>query len=143
MNLRIRKLHPSARQPKYATTGAACFDLHSVESAFVGPEHHAVISTGLAFEIPNDHVMLIFSRSGHGFRQGIRLANCTGVIDSDYRGEVMIKLQSDSDQHELNIDPGDRIAQALILQVQQVTFEWADTLSDTDRGEGGFGSTGA
>ncbi len=140
MQVKINKLHPDAVIPKYATPGAACFDLHAVSTAYVNSS--AIIDTGLAFEIPQDHVMLIFSRSGHGFKNDVRLANCVGIIDSDYRGEVKVKLTCDSQDYSLSVNHGDRIAQAMILPVQQVSFLEVDELSNTERGAGGFGSTG-
>jgi dUTP pyrophosphatase len=88
--------------------------------------------------------MLIFSRSGHGFKNNIRLSNCTGVIDSDYRGEVQVKLASDDpDGAVFSVAHGDRIAQAMVLPIEQVSFEEVTELSTTERGEGGFGSTGS
>jgi dUTP pyrophosphatase len=137
--MKIKKLHPDAIVPTYGTTGAACFDLYSVKDAY--EPFRMLAPTGLAFEVPEGHVMLVFSRSGMGIRQGIRLMNYVGVIDSDYRGEVMIGLQNDR-EGSININPGDRIAQAMVIPVQQMTFEVVDELSSTERGEGGFGSTG-
>ena len=153
MKLNVKALHPDAIVPQYATVGAACFDLHALmEKAWVeGPEASAqvnpgtptVIRTGLAFEIPDGYVMLIFSRSGHGFKNDIRLANCVGVIDSDYRGEVQVKLTNDnSEGNFLTVKHGDRIAQAMIVPVERVELVQVDDLSSTERGEGGFGSTG-
>lgn len=145
MQVKIKKLHPEAIIPTYATPGAACFDLHALSLSatyHVGQYAPDVIATGLAFEIPQDHVMLIFSRSGHGFKNDVRLANCVGVIDSDYRGEVKVKLTCDSQDNILRVNHGDRIAQAMILPAQQVSFLEVDELSDTERGAGGMGSTG-
>lgn len=140
MKIKLKKLHDLAVAPEYATKGAACFDLRSVESGNVITTNK--FRTGLAFDVPEGQVMLIFSRSGHGFNGDIRLANCTGVIDSDYVGEVMVKLTSDG-ATVLEVKPGDRIAQAMFIPVQQVEqFEFVDELKQTDRGEGGFGSTG-
>lgn len=86
MKLRILKLHPAASLPKFATDGAACFDLQTIESGEVGPCGGTFqFRTGLAFEVPADHVMLIFSRSGHGFKNSLSLVNCVGLVDSDYR----------------------------------------------------------
>lgn len=137
MKVKVKKLHPDARLPVYATAGAACFDLHAVEDGIV-PDHDG--KTGLAFEVPEGHVMLIYSRSGHGYKHGVRLVNCVGVIDSDYRGEVGCRLTTDRD--DLVVKKGDRIAQAMIVPVDRVEFEMTDKLSDTRRGSGGFGSTG-
>ena len=140
MKVKIKKLHPDALMPQYGSDGAACFDLHCITGAFVVTD--AVLDTGLAFEIPEGHVMLVFSRSGHGFKNDIRLANCVGVIDHDYRGEVKVKLRCDSNLGGLSVKAGDRIAQAMIVPYPKVELEWADELSDTTRGIGGFGSTG-
>jgi len=87
--------------------------------------------------------MLVFSRSGHGFNHDVRLANCVGVIDADYRGEIRVKLTADSKANPLIVRPGDRIAQALVIPIAQMSFTEVDELSDTTRGTGGFGSTGA
>ncbi len=143
MKLKVKKLHPNALLPRYATDGAACFDLHTIESGEVAPCGGTFqFRTGLAFEVPVGHVMLIFSRSGHGFKNGISLVNCVGVIDSDYRGEVQVKLRNNSPLR-FGFEPGDRIAQAMILPVPVVELELAEDLTETQRGEGGFGSTGA
>ena len=143
MHVKIKKLHPDAQLPTYATVGAACFDLHSVSSdkilQFPTPRTFA---TGLAFAVPDDHVMLIFSRSGHGFNKGIRLSNCVGIIDSDYRGEIFVKLTADRRDSFLQVRKGDRIAQAMIVPVEQVQFDVCDDLPETERGQNGFGSTG-
>lgn len=149
MNLKIKKLDLAAILPTYATPGAACFDLYALPTSTEGAIWRVrvgeprTIPTGLAFEVPEGHVMLIFSRSGHGFNSDIRLANCVGVIDSDYRGEVKVKLTRDhSGADALNFKPGDRVAQAMVIPVQQVAFTEVSELSTTERGAGGFGSTG-
>lgn len=143
MFVKIKKLHPDAQVPAYATVGAACFDLHSVSDIEMpGPCRPKTFATGLAFDIPTDHVMLVFSRSGHGFKHGVRLCNCVGVIDSDYRGEILVRLAAD-EYSILRIVKGDRIAQAMILPVKQVQFAVCDDLPETIRGQNGFGSTGA
>jgi dUTP pyrophosphatase len=142
MQVKIKKLHPNAVIPQYATTGAACFDLVSVNEVMITPgREHVALKTGLAFEIPEGYVMMVYSRSGHGFKNGIRLANGTGVIDSDYRGEVMVKMHNDGST-ALLVTAGERIAQAMIIPALQVELEVVDELSDTARGSGGFGSTG-
>lgn len=153
MRLKVKKLHQSAIIPKYATSGAACFDLHAVVdgdaillNSYVYKDHPLTIKTGLSFEIPEGHVMLVYSRSGHGFKSNVRLSNCVGVIDSDYRGEVQVKLIQDIAAEMVNellyINNGDRIAQAMIVPVDRVEFEEVTELSDTERGVNGFGSTG-
>lgn len=151
MILNVKKTTPSAQLPEYATAGAACFDLRAdfseahINVQAYGVEVHAgrpvTFRTGLSFEVPEGHVMLVFSRSGHGFNNDIRLANCVGVIDSDYRGEVGVKLSNDGGSY-MRVNHGDRIAQAMVLPIQQVQFLEVDELSSTERGTGGFGSTG-
>lgn len=133
MQVKVKKLHSSAIIPKYATDGAACFDLHSATASPCGME----FDTGLAFEIPPDHVMLVFSRSGHGFNDGATLVNSVGVIDSDYRGSVGVKLTA-----PVTGGVGARVAQAMVLPVHRVSFLVSDDLSETERGTGGLGSTG-
>lgn len=143
MKILIKKLNAAAQVPVYASAGAACFDLHAIENGNVHHANSGNFRTGLAFEIPDGHVMLIFSRSGHGFKHATRLANCVGVIDSDYRGEVAVKLTCDGMYGEnLPVKAGDRIAQAMVVPVDRVEFELVDELSSTERGAGGFGHTG-
>lgn len=149
--MKVKKLFPDAKLPVYATEGAACFDLrvhpegwaqHHIDNGVrIDPGQAYNFRTGLAFEVPEGQVMLVFSRSGHGFKNGTRLANCVGVIDSDYRGELRVNLHCDG-QMGLTVHPGDRIAQAMLLPVKRVKFEEVEELSETQRGAGGFGSTG-
>ena len=139
--MKIRKINPNAPTPVYATPGSACFDLTSVYETTIEQGDSAAICTGLSFEIPDGFVMLIFSRSGHGFEHGIRLANSVGIIDSDYRGEVKIKLHNDS-IFDFIVHAGTRIAQAMVIPVVQQTFEVVDKITTTYRGDKGFGSTG-
>lgn len=144
MKARIKQLHENAQLPEYKSGGAACFDLKAAmsesETVHVPGGGKALIGTGWAFEVPQDHVMLLFSRSGHGVERGIRLSNCVGVIDSDYRGEVKVALHSD--YLPISVNNGDRIAQGMIIPVEQVSFDIVGQLSETARGDGGFGSTG-
>jgi dUTP pyrophosphatase len=146
MRLKIKKVHPDAIIPVYATAGAACFDLHAIEADAFKPHpvdpHAAIFRTGLAFEIPANYVMKIYSRSGHGFKDAMRLSNCVGVIDSDYRGEIMVSLRADGEACS-KVQTGDRIAQAMLEYAPQWKFIEADEISETTRGTGGFGSTGA
>ena len=146
MNLKICKTYSDAIVPKYATDGAACFDLHAITEKpmeILGPNESIVVRTGLAFEIPPGHVLMVFSRSGHGFKHGVRLVNGTGIIDSDYRGEVLIGLHNDRTHESFDVRTGDRVAQAMLVPVPRVTFHVVEQLSITERGAGGFGSTGA
>ena len=140
MKVKIKKLHPETKMPTYATEGSACFDLYASEACYLGwgeREDNDRFKTGLAFEIPEGHVMLVYSRSGHGFNEGATLVNSVGVIDSDYRGEVSVKMNK-----PIKAGVGDRIAQAMIIPVERVSFELTDELTDTERGAGGFGSSG-
>ena len=137
LKVKVKKLNEDAILPTYATPGAAAFDLYANNM------DGDVIGTGLSFEIPEGHVMRVYSRSGHGFKYGVTLANSVGVIDSDYRGEVKVRLICNTiRQPELVVRVGDRIAQAIIEPIPRVEFEMADELSETERGSGGFGSTG-
>ncbi len=144
VKVKVKKLHPSAIIPNYQSEGAACFDLHSVDgNVSVFERAPVVLGTGLSFEIPKNHVMLVFSRSGSAFKNDTRLSNCVGVIDSDYRGEVKVKLTRDTaNSNHLHIETGDRIAQAMIIPLPTVVFEEESELSETVRGENGLGSTG-
>lgn len=149
MNIKVKKLYPDAQMPIYASEGAACFDLHAYKpdgaAGILSFLHPAVtIATGLAFEVPPGFCMLVFSRSGMGFRHNARLANCVGVIDSDFRGEVMVRLTLDNptEDSRMWIEHGERIAQAMIVPAPQVTLREVLKLSDTERGMNGFGSTG-
>jgi dUTP pyrophosphatase len=139
--LKVKRLHPDAIIPAYRTAGAACFDLHALRGVVIGCDAAASISTGLAFEVPPGYVMHVYSRSGHGFKNGVRLVNSVGVIDSDYRGEVAVGLRNEG-LKPFTVLPGDRIAQAMLAPAPQVAIVEVADLSDTARGTGGFGSTG-
>jgi len=144
MKLKVKKLHPDAVIPKYATEGAACFDLHAVEPALVLQEQFIVLDTGLAFEVPQGYALRIASRSGLAFNSGI--VAFPGVVDADYRGQVKVLLfrHASSLDHRVGVEikPGSRIAQAYLEKIEQVEFEEVSELSETERGEGGFGHTG-
>ena len=130
--------------PYYASPGAAAMDLHACtdEAVTIPAGGRAVIPTGIAIALPDPgYVALIFARSGLGIKHGIAPANCVGVIDSDYRGEIMVGLQN-SGESDYTIQPADRIAQLMITPVVQAQVELVEELDDTDRGAGGFGSTG-
>ena len=148
MKLKIKALSPKIGQeipaPFYASAGAAAMDLHAcMDAAVTIPAgERRMIPTGIAIALPSaDYVALVYARSGLGIKHGIAPANCVGVIDSDYRGELLVGLQNSSDQ-EYVIQPGDRIAQLVILPFLAAEFAEADALDETDRGAGGFGSTG-
>jgi dUTP pyrophosphatase len=148
MQLRCVKLIEDARLPEYGSSGAAALDFFVAGRGpwTLYPGAALVLHTGIAVEVPEDHVLLLFSRSGHGFKQDIRLSNCVGVIDSDYRGEVLVKLACDDmascDEPPLVIYPGERIAQGIVLPRPRVECVEVDGLTGTTRGLAGFGSTG-
>ena len=143
MDMNVVRLHHKAVLPEYATDGAGAFDLRACldQRAHVQPGRPLAVGTGLAFEIPEGHAMLVLSRSGHGFNLDIRLANCVGLIDSDYRGELKVKLTADGD-NGLVVNHGDRIAQAMVIPFVRMSLIEVDELTETERGEGGLGSTG-
>jgi dUTP pyrophosphatase len=151
--LKVKRVHDNAIIPKYQTAGACCFDLHAATVAgmdHIGsnlhPGHPITCGTGLAFEIPEGYVMLVYSRSGHGFKHQVRLSNAVGVIDNDFTGQVMVQLVSDERDEDLGhvpffVRPGDRIAQAMLIPVDQWAIEETSELKETERGDKGFGST--
>lgn len=146
-SLKVMRVHPGAQIPKYQTAGAACFDLHAVVDdklagdVVIEPGKAHDFRIGLAFEVPPGWVMKVFSRSGHGFKHGLRLSNCTGIIDSDFRGELHVKLHNDSDV-PYTVVHGDRVGQAMLEPAPQFRLIEVDALSETVRGGGGYGSTG-
>ncbi len=142
--LPIQKVHPAAILPRYATPGAAGADLCVLpegEPITVNPGETVLVRTGLAMAIPTGYVGLIFARSGMALKQGLAPANKVGVIDADYRGEVHVSLHNHSDTPR-TVNPGDRVAQFLLMPVVVADMVETDTLDDTARGAGGFGSTG-
>lgn len=148
MELKIKALSPKIGSdiplPYYATPGAAAMDLHAcIDAPEVIPARgRKVIPTGIAIGLPSpEYVALVFARSGLGIKHGIAPANCVGVIDSDYRGEILVGLQNAGDT-DFTVQPGDRIAQLMVVPVVQPTVTVAEDLDETDRGAGGFGSTG-
>ena len=141
MKLKIKKLNPEAIIPAYQTKEAAGFDLHSIENVVLKPGERKLIGTGLAFEIEYGYEVQIRPRSGLAFKHGITVLNSPGTIDSDYRGEIKVLLINHSDE-EFEIKKGDRIAQAVVAPVIQAEIVEVEELSSTERGEGGFGSTG-
>ena len=142
MKVKIKKLHPDAVIPSYAKAGDAGMDLTAVgiEKESIPPKGIVTFRTGLAIEIPEGHVGLLFPRSSV-YKTGMTLSNCVGVIDSGYRGEIMMKYFRNGFHEEYNV--GDRIGQLIIMPYPEVQFEEVAELSSTDRGEGGYGSTGS
>ena len=143
MKLKIKKLHPEAVIPKKATEDAAGIDLTAVsekmELTSTGPI--VTYGTGLAMQIPKNHVGLLFQRSSVTTKTTLSLGNAVGVIDSDYRGEVMLKFRNVAFQAGTKYNVGDRVGQLVILELPKYEIEEVNDLTDTKRGEGGFGST--
>ena len=139
----VKRLSSNASLPRYATPGAAGMDLCAclTESVTLAPGERALIPTGLAVSIPRGYVGLVFARSGLAVKQGIALTNGVGVIDWDYRGEVKVGLVNQG-QETFTVEHGTRIAQMVVLPVEQMALREVAELDDTDRGAGGFGSTG-
>ena len=143
MQVKLKKISPLAVTPFYASAGAACFDLVAAidHPVTINPRSSENLGTGLCFELPEGYVMLVYSRSGHGFKSHLRFVNCVGVIDSDYRGEVRVGLANDGITPYI-VQPGERITQAMVIPCPQVDIVEVKELSSTERGTGGFGSTG-
>lgn len=143
MKINIKKLTDTAMTPTRGSEYAAGYDLYAdiQEVVVIKPHETAKIGTGLAVEIPDGYFGAIFARSGLATKQGLRPANCTGVCDSDYRGEYIVAVHNDSDA-EQTINPKDRIAQLVVMPYLAVEFSEVDELDETQRGAGGFGSTG-
>ena len=143
MKVKIKKLDERAKLPTYGTQYSAGADLYALtdEAITIAPASTAFIHTGLSVEIPEGYCGLIFARSGLACKRALAPANKVGVIDADYRGEVMVALHNHSDK-EAVVEPNERIAQLAIVPFLKAEYELADELSDTVRGEGGFGSTG-
>ena len=143
MKLGIVRLRDTAILPQYHSAGAACFDIHAdlEDTKLLMPRGSLVVPTGLAFNIPEGWVLNIFSRSGHGFKAGVRLVNAVGVIDCDYTGELRIGLHNDGDQH-FTVVHGDRIAQGMLLPALRLSLIEDFEVKTTERGSKGYGSTG-
>jgi len=143
MELKIKRLSPSAALPRYQTPGAAGMDICALLETPVclEPGASALIPTGLAVEVPEGFGAFLFARSGLAVKHGIALSNGVGVVDADYRGEVRVGLINLS-QTAYEIKPGERIAQLVLMPAPQVAVVEVESLEETERGEGGFGSTG-
>lgn len=143
MNIKVKKLKPDATVPTMGSKFAAGADLYSAEDAdvVIEPSETKFIGTGLAMEIPEGYVGLVYARSGLACKRGLAPANKVGVVDSDYRGEIKVVLHNHGKEAQ-TVEKGERIAQMVIAPYLSVNYEEADALSETERGEGGFGSTG-
>ena len=144
MQVKVKKLHRNAKLPVLGSKAAAGADLHACleyDLMTIACHQTVKIPTGIAVEIPDGYFGAVFARSGLATKSGLRPANCVGVIDSDYRGEVMVALHNDTDYNQTVMN-GERVAQIVILPCVYVEYCESDKLSETDRGAGGFGSTG-
>ncbi len=143
MNIKVKKLKPDATVRTMGSKFAAGADLYSAEDAdvVIEPSETKFIGTGLAMEIPEGYVGLVYARSGLACKRGLAPANKVGVVDSDYRGEIKVALHNHGKEAQ-TVEKGERIAQMVIAPYLSVNYEEADALSETERGEGGFGSTG-
>jgi len=143
MNLRIARLDERARLPTRAHDGDAGLDLYALEAAVLAPGERASVPTGIAVEIPPGQAGLVLPRSGLAARHGISVVNAPGLIDSGYRGEVRVLLLNTDREHPFELGAGDRIAQLVLVKVELPTLVEVDALSDSERGAGGFGSSGS
>lgn len=151
MKIRIKKLHPDAVIPKYATNGSSGFDLVALEDVSLKPGETKLVKTGLAIDVGPGYELQVRPRSGLSLKTSLRVANSPGTVDADFRGEVCVimtnssqyKTASFSTEYSIaEIKKGDRIAQGVICPVVQADIEVVDYLDETERGAGGFGSTG-
>ena len=142
-DLRIKKLRDNAQMPTYGSEWAAGADMYAAidEAVTIQPDETKFIPTGLAFEIPEGYAGFIYARSGLACKKGLAPANKVGVVDADYRGEVMVALHNHGTEAQ-TVEAGERIAQMIIAPFITANFIFSDELDDTVRGAGGFGSTG-
>ena len=142
MKVNFKKLTPEARVPTYGTEFSAGADLYNLDTPVeIAPHATVLVHTGIAMEIPSGYCGLIFARSGLATKRGLAPANKVGVIDADYRGEIMVALHNHSSV-EQKVDGGERVAQISIVPFLKAEFSEVEELTETVRGEGGFGSTG-
>lgn len=143
MDIYFKKLNDLAKIPTRGSKYSAGYDLYAAikYGFYIKPHSTVKINTGLAMDIPVGYFGAVFARSGIATKRGLRPANCTSVIDCDYRGELLVPIHNDTD-NEQYIEAGERIAQLIILPYQDLNFIEVDELQKTDRGEGGFGSSG-
>lgn len=141
--IKVKKLDPKAILPTYGSVEAAGADLYACLDApvTIAPGESAWISTGIALEVPKGCAGLVYARSSMGVKRGLAPANKVGVIDSDYRGEIRVVLLNHSKQPQ-TVEPGERVAQFIITPILTPVYQEAEELTNTDRGTGGFGSTG-
>lgn len=143
MKIDIKKLNDKAVLPTRGSEQAAGWDLYgnNEEAVTLAPHQTVMVGTGLSMAIADGYFGAIFARSGLASKQGLRPANCVGVVDSDYRGEIIVALHNDSSESRV-VNPQERIAQIVVMPYLSVEFEEVETLNETVRGDQGFGSTG-
>ena len=141
MEIKIKRLYKDSIIPTRGSEYAAGYDLYAHEGAIIKPHETAKIGTGVAIQPPKDTFGAVFARSGLATKQGLRPANCVGVCDYDYTGEYIVALHNDSNE-EKTIEVGERIGQVVFIPYINVSFVEVDKLEETERGDGGFGSTG-
>jgi dUTP pyrophosphatase len=142
VELRVAKLKPEAQLPKRAHAGDAGLDLYACESAHIGPGERWSVGTGVAVEIPEGHAGLVLPRSGLAQKHGIALVNAPGLIDSGYRGELRVLLLNTDPAETFRVEAGDRIAQLVVAPISPAEPVEAEALTESARGDGGFGSSG-
>lgn len=141
VGVQIQKLTQTAKLPFHGSDAAAGYDLYADQDCVINPGESIKVSTGIAMAIPDGYWGGIYARSGLATKQGLRPSNCTGIIDSDYRGQIIVALYNDSQTRRI-IHKGDKIAQMIISPFLYWQIKEVKKLDDTDRGSGGFGSTG-
>ena len=141
--IQIKKLNQKAKIPTHGSDAAAGYDLYACldQTVYIQPHETKIISTGIAVSIPDNYWGGVYARSGKSIKQGIRPGNCVGVIDPDYRGEVIVALHNDTEATQ-TIEPHERIAQFILMPYIEMEFTEFENLTETGRGDGGFGSTG-
>jgi dUTP pyrophosphatase len=142
MKLQIRRLDPDLPLPSYARTGDAGLDLLAAEDVTLGPGERHAVATGIAVAIPEGYAGFVHARSGRALREGLALANAPGLIDSGYRGEIKVIVVNLDPTEKIVIKRAEKIAQLVIQSVERANIEVVDELTGSERGEGGFGSTG-
>jgi dUTP pyrophosphatase len=142
VTLRFRRLSAAARPPSQGHEGDAGHDLHAAEAVTIGPGERASVGTGIALAIPEGQAGLVVPRSGLAARHGISVVNAPGLIDAGYRGELRVLLLNTDRSEPFEVEPGDRIAQLVLVRVETGALEEVEELDETVRGAGGFGSTG-
>lgn len=142
--VKFKKNNSLAKTPTRGSAEAAGWDLYAATNYIISIKPHQTvkIDTGISMELPKNTFGAIYARSGLATKRGLRPSNCTGVVDSDYRGVVIVALHNDSDQEQF-VEPGERIAQLIVMPYIPITFKEVNELDETERGSGGFGSTGA